>query len=100
MPGRGGFRRTISFAMWSMRICGGGIRKALGSWMAHSTVLFWGTSGMSGAAPPTQREIFDLWSGHPATRTFVARRPDGAVCGVTLIIEMDQVDDMTADQDP
>jgi len=50
--------------------------------------------------PPAERAMFDLWSGHPATRTFVARRPDGSVCGVTLILEIDRVDDMTADQDP
>ncbi len=50
--------------------------------------------------PPTEKEIFDLWSGHPATRTFVARRPDGSVCGVTMILEIDRVDDATADKDP
>ena len=50
--------------------------------------------------PPAEREMFDLWSGHPATRTFVARRPGGAVCGVTLILEMDRVDDISAGKDP
>jgi DNA-binding winged helix-turn-helix (wHTH) protein len=50
--------------------------------------------------PPTEKEMFDLWSGHPATRTFVARRPDGSVCGVTMILEIDRVDDATADKDP
>jgi len=50
--------------------------------------------------PPKEREMFDLWSEHPATRTFVARRPDGSVCGVTLIVEIDRMDDATADEDP
>jgi DNA-binding winged helix-turn-helix (wHTH) protein len=50
--------------------------------------------------PPAEKEMFDLWSGHPATRTFVARRPNGSVCGVTLILEIDRVDDVTADKDP
>jgi DNA-binding winged helix-turn-helix (wHTH) protein len=50
--------------------------------------------------PPAEKEMFDLWSGHPATRTFVARRPDGVVCGVTLILEIDRVDDVTAEKDP
>jgi len=49
---------------------------------------------------PAEKEMFDLWSGHPATRTFVARRPNGVVCGVTLILEMDQVDYVTAEKDP
>jgi hypothetical protein len=31
---------------------------------------------------------------------FVARRPDGSVRGVTLILEIDRVDDVTADEDP
>jgi DNA-binding winged helix-turn-helix (wHTH) protein len=50
--------------------------------------------------PPAEKEMFDLWSGHPATRMFVARRPDGSICGVTLILEMGRVDDGTADKDP
>jgi DNA-binding winged helix-turn-helix (wHTH) protein len=50
--------------------------------------------------PPTEKEMFDLWSRHPAVRTFVARRPNGSVCGVTLILEIDRVDDVAADQDP
>lgn len=50
--------------------------------------------------PPAEKAMFDLWSGHPATRTFVARRPDGSVCGVTLIIRIDRLDDLTADEDP
>lgn len=50
--------------------------------------------------PPAEKEMFDLWAGHPATRTFVSRRPDGSVCGVTLILEIDRVDDVTADKDP
>jgi hypothetical protein len=50
--------------------------------------------------PPAEKAMFDLWSGHPAARTFVARRPDGSVCGVTLILGIDRVDDVTADEDP
>lgn len=50
--------------------------------------------------PPEEKEMFDLWSGHPAARMFVARRPNGSVCGVTLILEMDRVDDVTAGRDP
>ena len=50
--------------------------------------------------PPTEKAMFDLWSVHPATRMFVARRTNGVVCGVTLILEIDRVDEMTADKDP
>ncbi|HZC94701.1 MAG TPA: AAA family ATPase [Bradyrhizobium sp.] len=50
--------------------------------------------------PPAEKEIFDLWSGHPATRTFVARWPNGSVCGVTLILQIDRVDEVTAGKDP
>jgi hypothetical protein len=50
--------------------------------------------------PPPEKAMFDLWSAHSAARTFVARRPDGSVCGVTLILRIDHVDDVTADKDP
>jgi hypothetical protein len=50
--------------------------------------------------PPAEKEVFDLWSGHPAARTFVARRPDGSVCGVTLILDIDRVDEVAAGEDP
>ena len=50
--------------------------------------------------PPAEKAMFDLWSGHPAARTFIARRPNGVVCGVTLILEIGRVDDVTADKDP
>jgi DNA-binding winged helix-turn-helix (wHTH) protein len=50
--------------------------------------------------PPAEKAMFDLWSGHPAARMFVARRPNGGVCGVTLILELGRVDDVTADKDP
>lgn len=50
--------------------------------------------------PPAEKVMFDLWSEHSATRTFIARGPTGVVCGVTLILEIDQVDDVTADKDP
>lgn len=53
-----------------------------------------------GGLPPAEKAMFDLWSGHPDTRTFVARRPDGSVCGVTLILGLDRVDDLTAERDP
>jgi hypothetical protein len=50
--------------------------------------------------PASEKEMFDLWSDHPASRMFVARRANGSVCGVTLILEIDRVDDATGDQDP
>jgi DNA-binding winged helix-turn-helix (wHTH) protein len=50
--------------------------------------------------PPAEKNMFDLWSGHPATRTFVARRSNGSICGVTLILEIDRVDDVAANKDP
>ncbi len=60
-----------------------------------------GIAGLRDAGlPPKEKEMFDLWSEHPAARTFVARRPDGSVCGVTLILEIDRMDDATADEDP
>lgn len=50
--------------------------------------------------PPEEKEMFDLWSSHPATRMFVARRSNGVICGVTLILEINRVDDAAADKDP
>ena len=50
--------------------------------------------------PAEEQSMFDLWAAQPATRTFVARRPNGSVCGVTLILQLDRVDDSTAERDP
>ena len=70
-------------------------------WGSHRGPIGNGIARLRDAGlPPAEKEMFDLWSGHPATRTFVARRPDGSVCGVTMILEIDRVDDVTADKDP
>ena len=52
------------------------------------------------ALPPSERVLFDHWRGHSATRTLVARHRDGEVCGVTLILRLDQLDDRSAAVDP
>jgi DNA-binding winged helix-turn-helix (wHTH) protein len=50
--------------------------------------------------PPGERSLFDHWRGHSATRTMVARRSGGELCGVTLILRLDQLDDRSAAVDP
>ncbi|NOJ50572.1 winged helix-turn-helix domain-containing protein [Bradyrhizobium archetypum] len=52
------------------------------------------------ALPPAERVLFDHWRGHSATRTLVARHRDGEVCGVTLVLQLDQLDDRSAAVDP
>jgi hypothetical protein len=50
--------------------------------------------------PSGERALFDHWRGHSATRTMVARRRGGELCGVTLILRLDQLDDSSAAVDP
>ena len=50
--------------------------------------------------PPGERSLFDHWHGHSATRTLVARRRSGELCGVTLILRLDRLDDCSAAVDP
>ncbi len=50
--------------------------------------------------PSGERSLFDHWRGHSATRTMVARRRGGELCGVTLILRLDQLDDSSAAVDP
>jgi DNA-binding winged helix-turn-helix (wHTH) protein len=50
--------------------------------------------------PSGERALFDHWRGHSATRTLVARRRGGELCGVTLILRLDQLDDSSAAVDP
>jgi DNA-binding winged helix-turn-helix (wHTH) protein len=50
--------------------------------------------------PAREQSMFDFWSAQPATRMFVARRPNGSVCGVTQILQLDRVDDSAAERDP
>src|SRR5438552_9037 len=50
--------------------------------------------------PPGERSLFDHWHGHSATRTLVARRRGGELCGVTLILRLDRLDDCSAAVDP
>ncbi|NOJ43602.1 winged helix-turn-helix domain-containing protein [Bradyrhizobium australiense] len=52
------------------------------------------------ALPPAERAMFDHWRGHSATRTLVARHRDNKVCGVTVILRLDQLDDRSAAVDP
>ena len=52
------------------------------------------------ALPPAERLLFDHWRGHHATRALVARHGDGKVCGVTLILPLDQLDDRSVSVDP
>jgi DNA-binding winged helix-turn-helix (wHTH) protein len=52
------------------------------------------------ALPPCERVLFDHWRGHSVTRTLVARHHGGEVCGVTLVLRLDQLDDRGAAVDP
>jgi DNA-binding winged helix-turn-helix (wHTH) protein len=52
------------------------------------------------ALPSGERALFDHWRGHSAARTLVARRRDGTLCGVTLILRLDHLDDHSVAADP
>jgi DNA-binding winged helix-turn-helix (wHTH) protein len=52
------------------------------------------------ALPPAERNLFEHWRGHGVTRALVARHRGGEVCGVTLILRLDQLDDRSAAVDP
>lgn len=49
--------------------------------------------------PPGERKLFDHWRHHPATRTLVAHRRNGELCGVTQVLRLDALDDVSADPD-
>jgi DNA-binding winged helix-turn-helix (wHTH) protein len=50
--------------------------------------------------PPGERALFDRWRHHTATRTLTAHRGSGELCGVTQIIRLDGLDDLSAAADP
>jgi hypothetical protein len=52
------------------------------------------------ALPPAERMSFEHWRGHGAARTMVARHRGGEVCGVTLVLRLDQLDERSAAVDP
>jgi DNA-binding winged helix-turn-helix (wHTH) protein/Cdc6-like AAA superfamily ATPase len=50
--------------------------------------------------PPGERALFDHWRHHHATRTLAAHRRNGELCGVTQILRLDGLDDLSAAADP
>jgi hypothetical protein len=50
--------------------------------------------------PPGERALFDHWRHHPATRTSTAHRRNGELCGVTQVLRLDGLDDLSAAADP
>jgi DNA-binding winged helix-turn-helix (wHTH) protein len=50
--------------------------------------------------PPGERALFDHWRHHGATRTSTAHRRDGELCGVTQVLRLDGLDDLSAAADP
>ena len=50
--------------------------------------------------PPAERRVFDHWRHHEESRVWVARHLGGEICGVTVIVRLDRLDDRTAGQDP
>lgn len=50
--------------------------------------------------PPGERALFDHWRHHSATRTLAAHRRGGELCGVTQILRLDGLDDLSAAADP
>jgi hypothetical protein len=50
--------------------------------------------------PPGERKVFDHWRHHKATRTLTAHRRNGELCGVTQIVRLDGLDDLSTAADP
>jgi DNA-binding winged helix-turn-helix (wHTH) protein len=50
--------------------------------------------------PPSERALFDHWRHHGATRTSTANRRNGELCGVTQVLRLDGLDDLSAAADP
>jgi len=50
--------------------------------------------------PPGERALFDHWRHHKVTRTLTAHRRSGELCGVTQILRLDELDDLSAAADP
>ncbi|WMT74314.1 AAA family ATPase [Bradyrhizobium sp. Ash2021] len=50
--------------------------------------------------PPGERALFDHWRHHGATRTLTAHRHGDELCGVTQILRLDGLDDLSAAADP
>jgi DNA-binding winged helix-turn-helix (wHTH) protein len=50
--------------------------------------------------PPSERVLFDHWRHHRATRTVAAYRRNGELCGVTQVLRLDGLDDLSAAADP
>jgi hypothetical protein len=50
--------------------------------------------------PPGERALFDHWRHHRATRTLAAHRRNGELCGVTQVLRLDGLDDLSAAADP
>ena len=50
--------------------------------------------------PPGERALFDHWRHHSATRTWAAHRRSGELCGVTQVLRLDGLDDLSAAPDP
>jgi DNA-binding winged helix-turn-helix (wHTH) protein len=50
--------------------------------------------------PPSECALFDHWRHHGATRTSTAHRRNGELCGVTQVLRIDGLDDLSAAADP
>jgi DNA-binding winged helix-turn-helix (wHTH) protein len=50
--------------------------------------------------PPGERALFDHWRHHGATRTSTAHRRNGELCGVTQVLRLDGLGDLSAAPDP
>jgi DNA-binding winged helix-turn-helix (wHTH) protein len=50
--------------------------------------------------PPGERVLFDHWRHHHATRTVAAYRRNSELCGVTQVVRLDGLDDLSAAADP
>ncbi|MEH2500416.1 DNA-binding winged helix-turn-helix (wHTH) protein [Bradyrhizobium sp. AZCC 1678] len=50
--------------------------------------------------PPAERVLFEHWRGQSVARTLAARHRDGQVCGVTVVLRLDQLVDRSVAVDP
>jgi len=59
-----------------------------------------GIARLRDTLPTGERALFDHWRHHDASRTSTAHRRNGELCGVTQVLRLDGLDDLSADRDP
>lgn len=59
-----------------------------------------GIARLRDTLPTGERALFDHWRHHGATRTSTAHRRNGELCGVTQVLRLDGLDDLSAAPDP